>query len=168
MCTQDILSTALASQIDNSKDLLQERINICWLLCELDSVNKKEYENEIRNITQKKKIDSELRIIQENRINVNIEGIRSDLIDAYNGDFMRYKLYQDNSINDILKAIRDKQEKIILYENDSDRVLRKLINNIRDAFVSSNEYGLDGYLSLNIRHGAISDALRTPLSNMDC
>ena len=28
----------------------------------------------------------------------------------------------------------------------------------------SNEYGLDGYLSLNIRHGAISDALRTPLS----
>lgn len=77
---------------------------------------------------------------------------------------MRYKLYQDNSINDILKAIRDKQEKIILYENDSDRVLRKLINNIRDAFVSSNEYGLDGYLSLNIRHGAISDALRTPLS----
>lgn len=164
VCTQDILSTALASQIDNSKDLLQERINICWLLCELDSVNKKEYENEIRNITQKKKIDSELRIIQENRINVNIEGIRSDLIDAYNGDFMRYKLYQDNSINDILKAIRDKQEKIILYENDSDRVLRKLINNIRDAFVSSNEYGLDGYLSLNIRHGAISDALRTPLS----
>lgn len=95
VCTQDILSTALASQIDNSKDLLQERINICWLLCELDSVNKKEYENEIRNITQKKKIDSELRIIQENRINVNIEGIRSDLIDAYNGDFMRYKLYQD-------------------------------------------------------------------------
>ena len=91
---------------------MQERINICWLLRELDSVNKKEYENEIRNITQKKKkIDSELRIIQENRINVNIEGIRSDLIDAYNGDFMRYKLYQDNSINDILKAIRDKQEK---------------------------------------------------------
>jgi hypothetical protein len=164
VCTQEILSTALASQIDNSKDLAQERINICWVLCKLDSDSRKEYENEIRNITQKGKIDSELRIIQENRINVNIEGIRSDLIEIHNGDFMRYKLYQDNSINDILKAIIEKQDKVILYENDADRVLRKLVDNIRDAFVSSNEYGLDGYLSLNIRHGAISDALRTPLS----
>lgn len=163
LCSQEILSTALAAQIDNSKDLLQERINICSLLCELDSTNKKEYENEIRNIMQKKRIDSELRIIQENRINVNIEGIRADLVETQNADFLRYKLYRDNSINDLIRAIRAKQENIILYENASDRVLRKLIDNIRDAFVSSNEYGLDGYLSMNIRHGAISDALRKPL-----
>lgn len=167
VCTTEILSTALASVISNSIDLAQERLNVCLILCKKDPDNEKIYEQEIRDITQKKKINSELRIIEENRIHVNVEGMRQDLIDNYKNDFARVQLYKDTSFKELLEAIdavKENKPVVVFYQSDAGRVMRELIRNIRDAFVSSNEYGLDGYLSLNIRHGAISDALRSPLS----
>lgn len=167
VCTTEILGTALAAVISNSIDLAQERLEICLMLCKKDSVNEKIYEQEIRDITQKKKINSELRIIEENRIHVNIEGMRQDLIDNYKNDFARVQLYEDNSYKELVEAIaaiKENKQTFVFLKSDSGRVMRELVRNIRDAFVSSNEYGLDGYLSLNIRHGAISDALRSPLA----
>lgn len=167
VCTVEILGTALAAVITNSIDLAQERLDICLILCKKDSANEKLYEQEIRDITQKKKINSELRIIEENRIHVNIEGMRQDLIDNYKNDFARVQLYEDNSYKelfDAINAIKENKSTVVFLQRDSERVMRDLVRNIRDAFVSSNEYGLDGYLSLNIRHGAISDALRSPLA----
>ena len=169
VCTTEILSTALAAIITNSFDLAQERLDVCLILCKKDPENAKIYEQEMRNITQKKKINSELRIIQENRIHVNVEGMRQDLIDNYKNDFSRFLLYKEKDYKEILDTLeiliqQTQKQNIILIERNSEIVLRELICNIRDAFVSSNEYGLDGYLSLNIRHGAISDALRGPLS----
>ncbi len=167
VCTSEVLSTALASVITNSIDLAQERLEICLILCKKDSNNEKIYEQEIRDITQKKKINSELRIIEENRIHVNIEGMRQDLIDNYKNDFVRVQLYEDNSYKElfeVLNTIKENKTTVVFLQRDSRRVMRELVLNIRNAFVSSNEYGLDGYLSLNIRHGAISDALRSPLS----
>lgn len=167
VCTTEILGTALASKVSNSIDLAQERLNICLVLCKKDPDNEKIYEQEIRDITQKKKINSELRIIEENRIHVNVEGMRQDLIDNHKNDFARVQLYEDNSYKELveaLEAIKENKQSVVFLKRDSGRVMRELVRNIRDAFVSSNEYGLDGYLSLNIRHGAIADALRSPLA----
>ncbi len=176
VCTTEILSTALAAVITNSNDLAQERLEVCQILCKRDPENARVYEQEIRDITQKKKINSELRIIQENRIHVNVEGMRQDLIDNYKNDFSRFLFYEEKDYKEDLNKWGliifpgTRKPRIIIPpknpENvlNAERVLKTLVCNIRDAFVSSNEYGLDGYLSLNIRHGAISDALRSPLS----
>ena len=39
-------------------------------------------------------------------------------------------------------------------------LFNELFKRVRDAFVSSDEYGLDSYLSMQIRHGSLSGALR--------
>lgn len=166
VCVPDILSTALASKITNSMDLWKERIDICQILCNLDDVNEKVYEEEIRALTQKRKIYSELKIIEENRIHVNVEGMRQRLLDELEGEFARFKLYSDKRLQTIIEAMNQKKgEQIVFWTKEPERVLQELIIKIRDAFVSSAEYGLDFTLSLSIRHGAIGDALRRPLAN---
>lgn len=166
VCIPDILSTALAARITNSMDLWKERIDICQILCTLDVKNEKIYEKEIRALTQKRKIYSELKIIEENRIHVNVDGIRARLLEELEGEFARYKIYVDKRWKDVFEAIKQKNgEAIAIWNNDPERVLKELIIKIRDAFVSSTEYGLDFTLSLSIRHGAIEDALRRPLAN---
>lgn len=166
VCIPDILSPALASKITNSMDLWKERIDICQILCTLDAPNEKIYEKEIRALTQKRKIYSELRIIEENRIHVNVEGIRTRLIEELEGEFARYKLYDDKRWLDLLEIVQQKNgESITIWPNDPERVLKEMVRKIRDAFVSSTDYGLDFALSLSIRHGAIEDALRRPLAN---
>lgn len=166
VCVPDILSTALASKITTSLGLWQERIDICQKLCIQDVKNEKLYEEEIRTLTQRKKIYSELKIIEENRIHVNIEGIRENLLEKLEGEFVRYKLYSDSRYKDFMDSlVKLGGEPVIVLSADPERVLDKLIVKIRDAFVSSTEYGLDFTLSLSIRHGAIGDALRRPLGN---
>lgn len=166
VCVPDILSTALASKIINSMDLWKERIDICQILCNMDGVNEKVYEEEIRALTQKRKIYSELKIIEENRIHVNVEGIRPRLLEELCGDFARYKLYMDNRWENLFEAVNQKtRQQIVKWSLDAARVFQDLVIKIRDAFVSSAEYGLDFTLSLSIRHGAIGDALRRPLAN---
>lgn len=44
-------------------------------------------------------------------------------------------------------------------------MFKDIIITIRDAFVSGDEYGLEGNLSMNIRHGTLSEQLRRPLLN---
>ena len=56
---------------ENPQERDQERVEICNLLSFLDPLNEKEYENEIRELTQKLMINTELKIIDESRIHVN-------------------------------------------------------------------------------------------------
>lgn len=164
---------------NSSQERDKERVDICNRLCQLDIDNLKEYENEIRDLIQKIMINAELKIIEENRIHVNVDGVKERLINDYEIDFVRYKVYQeyrDASFMNITKIIESsrllEREKIVSqYEeteiknviDSANRILEELIIHIRDAFVSSDEYGLNGYLSLNIRHGTLADELRSPI-----
>ena len=47
---------------------------------------------------------------------------------------------------------------------DASQLFTEIVTTIRNEFVSSGEYGLDGYLSLNIRHGTLAGQLRAPLA----
>lgn len=166
VCVPDILSTALASRLHSSMELWQERIDICQLLYKIDKRNEKRYEKEIRELTQKKKIYSELKIIDENRIHVNVEEMRQRLMEELSDEFIRYQIYSDSRwLGAIEHSLKNDSDRILWYQHEPERVLQKLILQIRDAFVSGVENGLDLSLSLSIRHGAISDAIRRPLAN---
>lgn len=149
----------------NTQERDQERVEICNILSEIDSPNVKEYEEEIRTITQKLMINRELKTIEENRIHVNIDGIKERLTKAHKNDFIRYMFYQNERIIQftMLKE-SEKIESIKFIQDAPERIFRELVFRIRDAFVSSDEYGLNGYLSLNFRHGTMEDELRSPLS----
>lgn len=173
VCTTDILNSVIC-EFETSEQLEKERIDICQLLCILDESNEEVYEEEIREITQRLMINNELTIIEENRIHVNIDGIKRRVIEEYKYDYLSYQLSIDEMFKkyqQILEFVNElgKSEiknKIVIYDKDSTKpsnLLKSIVINIRDAFVSSDEYGLDGYLSLNIRHGTLADELRSPL-----
>jgi hypothetical protein len=50
-----------------------------------------------------------------------------------------------------------------LPKNEMDDLFQAMIINLRDEFISSAEHGLDGYLSVRIRHGTLVSQLRSPL-----
>ena len=175
VCKTDVLNSAIC-EFENSQQLEKERIDICQLLCVLDKENEGIYEEEIREITQRLMINEELTIIEENRIHVNVEGIKRRIIENYKYDYLSYQLYVDERfdkykrllamVNNLTK--NENNGSIIIFDEDvkkPESLLRNIVTNIRDAFVSSDEYGLDGYLSLNIRHGTLADELRSPLVN---
>lgn len=173
VCTTDILNSVIC-EFETSEQLEKERIDICQLLCILDKCNEEVYEEEIREITQRLMINNELTIIEENRIHVNIDGIKRRIIEEYKYDYLSYRLFVDERfkkyqqllevVNELGK-IEGKNKIVIFDENTAkpENLLKSIVINIRDAFVSSDEYGLDGYLSLNIRHGTLADELRSPL-----
>ncbi len=174
VCTTKIMDDALCI-FENTQERDQERVEICNLLTHLDSDYSKEYENEIREITQKLMINKELKIIDESRIHVNVDGIRDRLVNAegagnrfdksLKNDFQRYLFYRDEKVQQWMQFVHgeDSYEKYTQLRSTSERLCVDLVLKIRDAFVSSDEYGLNGYLSLNIRHNTLDDELRSPL-----
>lgn len=175
VCTTDILNSVIC-EFETSQQLEKERIDICQILCILDKSNEGVYEEEIREITQKLMINEELTIIEENRIHVNIDGIKRRMVEDFKYDYLSYQLCIDEKFKKYQKILEfingavksEDKNKIVIFDETSSKpenLLKNIIINIRDAFVSSDEYGLDGYLSLNIRHGALADELRSPLVN---
>lgn len=158
ICTSTIMDLSVVD-FSNSQERDQERVEICKILCLIDSDNESEYEKEIRELTRKLMIKKEHKTIEENKIHVNLEGIRENLIIKYRSDFFRYKFYLYKR-----SAQWTNEQKKPIFKDGPEQILEVLVYHIRNAFVSSNEYGLDGYLSLNIRHGTLTDELRSPLN----
>lgn len=163
VCSTKIMDISIPT-FKNSQERDKERVEICNILSQIDPDNLKEYEKEIRELTQKLMINAELKTIEENRIHVNVDGMKDRLEKLYKNDFLRYLFYQDDRIKQLTIALDETlTEKLHFIENTPERILKELVLHIRDAFVSSDEYGLNGYLSLNIRHGTLEDELRSPL-----
>lgn len=163
VCNLKVMDISIPFKSTQERD--QERVGICNLLSEIDIDNVKEYEEEIRVITQKLMINRELKTIEENRIHVNVDGIKDRLTEAYKNDFIRYMFYQNERITQFtLMKDEENVDDFKFIQDAPERIFRELIIHIRDAFVSSDEYGLNGYLSLNFRHGTMEDELRSPLN----
>lgn len=161
VCSGNVMDISI-SAFSNSRERDIERVEICNVLSQIDLDNVKEYENEIREVTQKLMINAELKTIEGNRIHVNVDGIKDRLEKSHKNDFMRYRFYQDERHLHWTMAFDDgSAEKFRRIHDAPERILQELIYAIRDAFVSSDEYGLNGYLSLNIRHGTLEDELRS-------
>lgn len=148
----------------NSEEVDQERIEICQILCDLNPDKNGVYLQEIKELSQKLVINAGLQEIEDSKIHVNTDGIKEKLIKDIRNDYTRFQVFSHDNL-DILDNIRSLGLDVQLITNNinADKILTELVAKIRNYFVSSNEYGLDGYLSLNIRHGTLAEHLRSPL-----
>lgn len=165
VCIPQIMGPVLLS-IKSSKDLDQERINTCQYLRTLDSENESVYEQEIRDITHKLFINEGLKSIENSKIHVNTDGIKSRIAKNLKSAFNNYMYYRNHKLDAVLETIKNIEggEKLKIISLDTTQMFNEIIYTIRNEFVSSGEYGLDGYLSLNIRHGTLAAQLRAPLA----
>ncbi|RYE59540.1 MAG: hypothetical protein EOP48_00555 [Sphingobacteriales bacterium] len=169
-----------SSYLFESQDHLEnERIEVCLLLCELDESNVDEYISEISEISRNQLIRQGIKQIDESKIYVDVVGIRKaldkDLFESFNR-FLNLKslpLSQiqklDTSNDDFLISYLDKNADKTVLEKSAIRIttystfeqFRDMFYKIRNMFIASNEYGIDTYLSMRIRHGTLLGELRS-------
>lgn len=168
VCVTSVMDTSTA--FDSSDDIENERIAVCQMLTELDPENTAIYSEEIKGITQRLMISRGIREIERGKIHVDIDGIKASVEAEGKEIFSRFRAFQSSrylgaEAEEIFLALalleRTRGVRVSIPGDEKLEAFRQFFRAIRDAFVSSNEYGLDGYLSVGIRHGTLSGQLRS-------
>lgn len=168
ICIPQIMGPVLLS-VRTSKELEQERISICQNLRNIDPENEILYDQEIKDITHKLFINDGVSTLESHKIQVNTEGIKTRINKDLKSVFNKYMYSRNSKFDYILDQIKSIEggEAFTLYSFDTSQMFNEIITSIRNEFVLGAEYGLDAYLSLNIRHGTLTGQLRAPLINMN-
>ncbi|MGK4151936.1 tetratricopeptide repeat protein [Kurthia gibsonii] len=162
ICSVDTISKSI--EFRNISEVEEERIKICNILKQLNPSNKENYDSEIQEITSKMTLKQITRVIDSNKIYVDENGIKSNLQKKIGEDFSRFISFKslDNEKLEQFIALKNFSN-VRLFTNEKWATFVNLVKEIRNEFVYSKNFGLNGYLSVNIRHGTLIGHLRREL-----
>lgn len=160
VCTVHVLENFIT--FDSSKDIESERLVICQLLMQLDPPNSDKYSREIKEITQKQMLQNALYEIEQSKIYVDVEALKISVSQKLKESFERYKSLPDSVENKYIRFNLGRGE-IVLPSNEKFSLFCSMFKELRDEFISSNIYGLDGYVSVRIRHGTLAGQIRSSM-----
>lgn len=168
ICIPQILGPVLLT-VRSSKELEQERISICQNLRELDPKNEEIYDQEIKDITHKLFLNEGVSTLETHKIQVNTEGIKARISKDLKTVFNKYMYSRNSKLDVFLETIKNIEggENLTFFSFDTSQIFNEIVTTIRNEFVLGEEYGLDAYLSLNIRHGTLTGQLRAPLIKLN-
>lgn len=169
VCIPNVMDRSLA--FASSDDVLKERIVICTTLASLDPMYQEKYTEEIHRLTNSLMIQLTRREVETSKIYMDISGIKSLLLKEVCEAYERYSEFRTNDLNEqivqVLNSFNNEKEsssglhKIYFIDIEQDTMLEDIIKQTRDIFVADDKYGLDGYLSVRIRHGTLESQLRS-------
>jgi hypothetical protein len=181
VCTSDILHHSY--YFEGSDDIDNERIFVLRELLKIDKINESIYIKELAEVSQASNIRRAIREVNRGRITVNVQQIKNIESSNIKEGFNRYKDLSNYAKNKELVGIDSTSKLISEYlKNLNEEKQQKSSNQIKDpAFISfkvlfielrdkyllSKEYGLDGYLSTRIRHGAFQNHIRSVFESID-
>lgn len=157
LCVPQVLDNFIVFSC--SKEIDAERISVCQLLTKIDEGNSSVYLDEIKEITERQIMQDAIQEIELSKIHVDINGIRKSIESNLKESYGRYISLSEKTSEQVF--LRLGSGKIVLPGAEKFDQFIAMFEELRDHFVSSNEYGLDGYLSVNIRHGTLSGQLRS-------
>ncbi|SCW50891.1 hypothetical protein SAMN05660484_01368 [Eubacterium ruminantium] len=168
ICVPEIMGPVLLS-VRSTRELEEERILICQRLRELDSLNEDVYDQEIKDITHKLFLDDGVSNLETHKIQVNTDGIKARIGKDLKSVFNKYMYARNSKLDVIIDTLKrfEGGENVSIVSLESSQILNEIVTTIRNEFVLGEEYGLDAYLSLNIRHGTLTGQLRAPLMGMN-
>jgi hypothetical protein len=177
VCDIEILKYSYHFQ--SKEEIENERLILLDFLLTNDKKNESIYIKEIAYLTKIAAIKNAIREVNKGRITINVEQLKeAEALNIKEG-FNRYvelsKFSKNRNIQGIdinskqvsqqLLQIEENKTKVI-YLNDPGFISFKAVFlEIRDKFLLSKEYGLDGYLSTRIRHGALQNYIRSIFEN---
>lgn len=141
----------------------------------IDAQNEAEYMEELVKITEQINIKKLSLQIEQSKIYVDVEGVKSKLGGQLEESYSKYIFLQKNPqlnnlpahfIEMLLKKMSDGgalSGVVTIPPTEADYILLDMISEIRDLFVSSSDHGLDFYISTRIRHGTLAGQLRGTL-----
>lgn len=174
VCVESVMDGCVLFK--SSPDVINERVAVCRTLAELDPQNVEEYHADIRDLLRRLTLQKRRRQVDQSRIYVDLESVAHAVRPVVRADLERYISLAASGlagdVPDVNKAIvrvrsgdKDALTQLELPVNEANTLLRSMIARIRDAFVFDTEHGLDGYLSVRIRHGTLSGHLRGRLEH---
>jgi hypothetical protein len=172
VCVPQVLDCSVEYQ--GTEDVQQERIAVLQYLLEIDSNRADDYSNEIRALTTSLTVARGLREVEQSRIYVDVPGVKRTVEEVLRDSYVRYidllkhtsDSYSTESLVLALKsldALEGAAISVYIPADEKFALFRSMVTDIRDKFVSSNEYGLDSSLSMGFRHGTLSGQLRPQL-----
>lgn len=175
VCTIEVMHHSY--HFNGTDDIENERLEILNKLIVIDNINEDIYIKEITELNQNSNIRKAIREVNKGRITVNVQQLRNNETNNVKEAFNRYKEIETYSKNNELLGIDTSAQLLnelsnanldeilgtkIVYTNDPAFISFKVIFlEIRDKFLLSKEYGLDGYLSTRIRHGTLLNHIRS-------
>lgn len=164
VCVPGVMARSLAFETED--DILRERNIICNALSDRDEENRDKYIAEVRRHTNALLVRLAKREIDNGKVYVDIEAIRTLLLQDVCEPFERYLEYRNNDLQDFIIGIANNPasstaEHIYIYQSTNQTgLLQDVVKKVRDIFTADNKYGLDGTLSVRIRHGTLESQLR--------
>jgi hypothetical protein len=183
VCVPKVL--ARSPIFESSEEVSNERIRICQFLAKSDSSDIAKYSAEINGLTQQLVIRRGVRQVESSKIFVDIGGLkragRSRWRHSYDRlvEVVESKTIAELAAIDLTQIIvielpkggkkrTEEEEGLLNVESIPLQVVtvsyawfKQLFLDVRDQFVSSNEFGLNSYLSVRIRHGTIEGQVRS-------
>lgn len=171
VCTKDVMAESV--EFATTDDIETERLVICDYLRQHDREDSASFEPEIKELTDSLAMRKGMKHVAESKIFVDEPGLRKHRSTDY-GEY--YNRFRDSSAFDkevgvemaaseLLPDVKDdaiKGARVIVIGKPGYRAFCDVFRKIRDDFVLSNEFGLDSYLSVRIRHGVLLGQLRGP------
>jgi len=185
VCTEGNIDTFLA--LSTSRDVLEERVRILQWLTELDQQNAPLYATELREVLTRLQVRQRMREIEQTKIYLDTEAVRRRAVAEIEDHYTRFVALLDLTIAqhqglprkvainralaaELKRAYIDNPNRsvktidaIVIPPSEIVSLLEEMLARIRDDYVSNTNYGLDGYLSVRIRHGTLSGQLRSPV-----
>jgi hypothetical protein len=171
ICVPEIMD--VSPVFERSKDVEDERIAVCNILADLDPEHKDLYQGEIRDLLIRHSIQKGIRQVENSKIFVDEGGVRQAVLSKYRETYNRLKAfgpYGAQELSEVDRALTkatsgDTNDLLSLQveKNEKNEILAALMAGIRDEYVLGPDHGLDGYLSVRIRHGTFGAQLRSPL-----
>lgn len=181
VCEKDVFDSS--PDFNSQEELDEERIAICNHLSKIDSATEKEhYIEEITEIEKNILIKKGVKEVNQSKIYVDESGIRyqinAEIKDRFSRGAELLKLSQENidQLLDVSSSVL-----VLLFDSNDNGTLKykaftgkygitnhphfenftETFKLIRDRFISSNEFGLDSYISMRIRHGTLLGQIRS-------
>ncbi|WP_242483026.1 hypothetical protein [Pseudomonas sp. TH10] len=172
VCTPAIMK--VSSVFKGSVEVQNERLAVFTLLLDIDEPNAKIYESEIREITRAQVIRSGVRHVEQSKMSIDVPAIRKLCDKKLKESFFRYRAMVAAGISPssdfaeaYLQLLSDGKplpsEFLQVPTDEAGTLLRELVSAIFLESTNNPMHGLDCYLSMRIRHGALSGQLRGPL-----
>lgn len=157
---------------NSSRDVINERQNICTTLRAIDPSNADTYQDEIMLISNQLAMDDGQWIVDRTRIHVDIDALSRWAKKEFSDDFSRYRdllsveVGNQLSFDDVLREISQPNSSWnsnLPPETEADALLFSILNRFGDEFLTNPTFGLDFYLSKRIRHQSFIGFIRGPL-----
>jgi hypothetical protein len=187
ICVPEVME--VSTSFSSSQEVENERLMVCRLLIEIDPANANDYEAELREITRKQVIQGGIRQVEQSKVSLDLEPVRRWAERHLKESFARFQslvsvanlaasgtvaLETDEPEAESRKTLANPQtlseglqdlgqDLPAVPANEAVSLLINMVSQLLGECYLNPFNGLDCYLSMRIRHGALSGQLRAPL-----